>query len=168
MSLTLVQAALDLSRPGPRRAALIAAPILLWSSPRAADPDEAWARTATSDSAPPRPADGESLVYPVVKSTLHANAFALGITLGRVESNDLCLGDPTVSRFHAWFARDPKSGSWFLTDADSDNGTRVAGERIKSGAKQKLGDDVVLHFGAVEVRFFEPAAFARFVDGGGS
>lgn len=164
MPITLAQASLDLRRKGGQSSVLLTAPVVVWASPVVADPDDAWVRTASGGSGS-RPAAGEALVYPVVKhERKDKNAFALGVTLGRVESNDLCLNDPTVSRFHAWFARDAKTGKWFLTDAESDNGTRVAGTRLAPGAKQVLGDDVTLQFGEVEARFFSPAAFARYVE----
>ncbi|MDP3498917.1 MAG: FHA domain-containing protein [Myxococcales bacterium] len=45
------------------------------------------------------------------------NAFALGVTIGRVESNDIIIDDSSISRFHAWLQLDAKKG-WMLCDAE--------------------------------------------------
>ncbi len=49
-------------------------------------------------------------------------------TVGRAEGNDVRLGSPTVSRFHAMLRS--IGGHWVVIDLDSRNGTRVRGERV--------------------------------------
>jgi DNA-binding NtrC family response regulator len=71
------------------------------------------------------------LALRVVKGVNLNSARELGssvITVGSAASNDLCLGDRHISRFHCEvFARD---GDYWIRDLGSTNGTFVDGERI--------------------------------------
>lgn len=79
-----------------------------------------------------------------------ANPFALMVTIGRAQNNDVVLNHGAVSKFHAYLRR--LGESWLLSDAGSTNGTGVDGvplarERsvpLKSGAKILLGGEVQL------------------------
>src|SRR4051812_21962466 len=62
-------------------------------------------------------------VCPVKK--VKDNAFQRGVTVGRTSNNDVVLDHLSVSRFHAWFQRDEKSGIWSICDAGSKNGTKI-------------------------------------------
>jgi len=64
-------------------------------------------------------------------------------TIGRAPDNDVVLDHPTVSNHHARLSW--KSGSLFVEDLSSANGTFVDGERIQTartrpGAELKIGD----------------------------
>lgn len=48
------------------------------------------------------------------------------ITVGRLDGNDVCILDMTISKFHAFLVEDA-FGRLLLTDAGSKNGTRVNG-----------------------------------------
>ena len=74
------------------------------------------------------------------------------VTLGRLDSCDVVLDDPTVSRTHAEVRRDGDGdGDGFeVIDLQSRNGTRVNGYGI---ARQRLNDGDEVHIGAVPVRF---------------
>jgi len=74
------------------------------------------------------------------------------VTLGRDDSCDLVLDDPTVSRTHAEVRRDGGGdGDGFeVVDMQSRNGTRVNGYGV---ARQRLQDGDEVHIGAVPVRF---------------
>jgi pSer/pThr/pTyr-binding forkhead associated (FHA) protein len=79
-----------------------------------------------------------------------ANPFALMVTLGRAQNNDVVLNHGAVSKFHAYLRQ--LGAGWFLSDAGSTNGTAVDGialarERsvpLKSGARIQLGGEVDL------------------------
>ncbi len=72
------------------------------------------------------------------------------VTIGRLDSCDVVLNDPTVSRHHAEVRRE---GDGFdLIDLDSRNGTRVNGYGI---TRQRLADGDDLLIGAVPLRFEE-------------
>ena len=97
--------------------------------------DEHHFRTLTSV-ATPMLGVGEPIVFPVVKN--QENAFGRGITVGRTGNNDVVLDDGTVSRFHAWFQREP-DGSYTVTDAGSKNGSFVTGVRLQPRAPLAAG-----------------------------
>jgi len=87
------------------------------------------------------------------------NAFQSRITLGRTGNNDIEIDAQSVSRFHAWFVRDEKSGAWTIVDAGSKNGTQVAGQRLKPKAPHPLANGSQLKVGDVPLTFFTPAGF---------
>lgn len=133
-------------------------PVLFWEAPPTDKPDAAWMGTETGSS-PIRPRAGEPLVLELRKGTAQGNPFAMGITVGRIDKNDLVVDDTSVSRFHAYFQRNDRTHKWWLTDADSKNGTFVEGQRLKASAKVELPVKARLRFGDVHMHFFEPDAF---------
>lgn len=151
--------------------AQLQAPVLVWEAPaRAGDPgaqdelDEgSWAST-TAGGPMSRPRAGETLVFSVEKVNAKANAFAMGITVGRVDTNDVVVDDASVSRFHAYLQFDARKKTWSLTDADSKNGTFVGADRLSSSAHVALPDGATVRFGDITMRFFLPAAFLRWLD----
>jgi pSer/pThr/pTyr-binding forkhead associated (FHA) protein len=77
--------------------------------------------------------------------------------LGRSRECDCVLSDETVSRQHA--ALRHESGSWFLRDLRSTNGTRVNGARVLDEVEVRAGDRVT--FGALTYRLAEPQVALR-------
>jgi pSer/pThr/pTyr-binding forkhead associated (FHA) protein len=63
----------------------------------------------------------------------------MGITVGRVETNDVIVDDGSVSRFHAWLQLDERKKAWFLCDAESKNGTFLGPQRLTANQKVALG-----------------------------
>lgn len=70
-------------------------------------------------------------------------------TVGRGESNDVVLGDPTVSNFHAVLEHYPSG--WCLRDVGSSNGSFVNGERVVGERQIHPGDE--LRVGATRLVF---------------
>lgn len=108
-----------------------------------------------------------SAVYVCVLAKRDANKFASMITVGRAANNDVRINLPSVSKFHAYFTHIPRDGSWFITDANSSNGTWVDGERLKpergraklvNGTAIRLGPDVI-------GRFFDASGLYEFLKG---
>ncbi|MBL8934866.1 MAG: FHA domain-containing protein [Archangium sp.] len=102
------------------------------------------------------PQTKDPLVFFVEKVPRTGNAFTLGVTIGRVESNDIVIDDASISRFHAWLQQDPKSGGWLLCDAQSKNGTQLDGEPVESGSRVVLHDGAVIMLGQAALRFLLP------------
>ena len=111
-----------------------------------------------------RPRVGDPLVFFIEKGQSTNNPFAMGVTVGRVENNDLVVDDASVSRFHAWFQLDERSGQWTLTDAESKNGTWVDGARLEARQRLTLRDGAQLKFGDVEMIFFLPPTLRQYVE----
>jgi putative nucleotidyltransferase with HDIG domain len=67
---------------------------------------------------------------------------------GRLESLEIVLDDPSVSRRHAEIRASAQG--WQLRDLDSTNGTFLNGTRIV-GAQRKLKPEDVIHFGKISL-----------------
>jgi hypothetical protein len=89
-----------------------------------------------------------------------ANAFDNMITVGRAGNNDIALDVSSVSKFHAYFKKDPQDGQWWLHDAGSSNGTWIDGERLAaSQGRARLRDGAAIQLGPdTRARFFQPLA----------
>lgn len=78
------------------------------------------------------------------------------ITVGRGDSNDIVMADPSVSHTHGYFEREGES-IW-VADIGSRNGTFVNQGRIAVGDKVSLEDEDVVTFGRVSFQIFRPLA----------
>lgn len=79
-----------------------------------------------------------------------------GQTIGRVAEQDITFAVPEVSRSHAKVI--VRSGSWWLRDLGSKNGTFVNGAAL-GDEPVGLGDgDSVVFAGAIDLIFHDPAA----------
>lgn len=150
-------------------AASLKTPILVWEAPtlRTKEDRESWLPTDAGHQMN-RPAKGEAVAFLVEKQPGRSNAFAMGITVGRIESNDIILDDVSVSRFHAFFQRDEKKGEWTVSDADSRNGTWVNEVQVKKNEHVVVRDGDAVRLGEVAVRFFLPNGFIHFLEHMGS
>lgn len=72
------------------------------------------------------------------------------ISIGRAESNDIVVADPTVSLCHAELVK--RESKWILQDKDSTNGTLVDGKTIES---IELTPGLVFGFGTQNFEFCE-------------
>jgi hypothetical protein len=111
-----------------------------------------------------RPRAGEPLVFDVKKAGKKANAFALGVTIGRTESNDVTVQHESVSRFHAWLQQDARTGAWTLVDAESKNGTWMGPMKLSPNRAETLASGAKLRFGEVELLFLPPEAFFAYIE----
>lgn len=127
--------------------------------------DESWERTGAIVVGKP-PEANDPVVFFVEKTPRTGNAFALGVTIGRVESNDIIIDDASISRFHAWLQQDAKSGGWVLCDAQSKNGTQLDGESLDSGSKVSLRDGAVITLGQASLRFLLPQTLLELLKAG--
>jgi hypothetical protein len=87
------------------------------------------------------------------------------ITVGRAAKSDVVIEDISVSRFHAFFKRNP-AGGFQLNDAGSTNGTLVNEASVctkEAGPPTdvKSGDNI--RFGQVDVTFLEANAMRSYI-----
>jgi hypothetical protein len=135
-------------------------PVLVWESPpHRPDPHVRLARSTLSNLRFQRPVPAEPLVFELRKCT----PGAAEITLGRAQECDIVIEDPTVSRLHAWFRREPHTGMWHVVDAESHNGTFQAGVLMVPGRPTPLFERASLRFGGVEMSFLQASAFEHYV-----
>jgi len=82
--------------------------------------------------------------------------FASMVTLGRAAGSDIRINISSVSKFHAYFTHVAREQAWYLSDANSSNGTFLAGQELPaSHGKVKLEDGMMLRFGPdVTCQFF--------------
>ncbi len=137
-------------------------PLLVWETPPAQAHQLEW--VTQPGIAPLRSSAPEPLIFEVRKG-VHARPSGLGfgITVGRAANNDIMLDDPTVSRFHASFQQEPRTGVWHLQDAESQNGTYVGDARVDARIPAPLASGASLRFGEVRVLFLLPESFAEWV-----
>lgn len=138
-------------------------PGLLWEAPPTAMTDSGHWEMTDAGHAMMRPRTGEPLIFMVEKGTATNNPFAMGVTVGRVESNDIVVDDGSVSRFHAWLQKDERTQAWSLTDAESKNGTWVDGVQLAGKQRVTLRDGASLKFGEVIMTFYIPATLKALV-----
>ena len=106
-----------------------------------------------------KPRSGDPLAIPIVKGK--ASVFAMGITIGRTENNDVVLRHEEVSRFHAYVQ--DAGGALSLVDADSKNGTWVNGLKLLPSKPQPLPATAVIKFGQLQITYYQSDAFIDFL-----
>lgn len=62
------------------------------------------------------------------------------LAVGRADTNDIVLADPTVSKLHAVFVR--YASGWSVRDLGSSNGTFVEGEQVIAERRVGPGDEI--------------------------
>ena len=92
------------------------------------------------------------------------NSFPGGVTMGRSSSNDVQLDNEKVSRLHAWLVQ-RKDGGWTIADAESQNGTLVAGAQLAPGKAVNLAEKAELDLGGLHVTYYSAAALAEYLKG---
>jgi hypothetical protein len=97
-------------------------------------------------------------VTPLRKST---GVFTDRISIGRTKTSDLCFVYPRLSKFHAYFTWNEARTDYFLTDAESTNGTFIGGKRLPPKVPVQLPDGAVLGFAHYLFRFHLPRGFYR-------
>jgi hypothetical protein len=142
--------------------AQVRSPLLVWESPPAQSHELQW--VTHSGVCSQRPTSSDPLIFEVRKVE-HArpSGLAFGITLGRAANNDIMLDDSTVSRFHASFQQEERTGVWYLNDAESQNGSFVEGSRVSPRLPAPLTSGASLGFGDVRVLFLMPESFVDWV-----
>jgi hypothetical protein len=74
------------------------------------------------------------------------------LSVGRGSENDLVIDDPSVSKIHASLIVN-SDRRLAVADTGSTNGTFVSGSRIAYGKAIAMGEDNVIKFGTIDVRF---------------
>ena len=136
-------------------------PVLVWEAPPAGA-RSLFARKTVTGLSLNQPTVAEPLVLEVRKRP-HAPHPAQGVAMGRTPDCDLTVEDPTVSRLHAAFTEEPKTGMWYVSDQGSHNGTWHNGTLLIPGRPAPLFDRASLRFGDVLVTFLQLSAFNQFI-----
>ncbi len=135
-------------------------PVLVWEAPLVTSNPLA-VHTATGH-APTRPTASEPLVLEI-RRRVRRDGLVPEVTLGRTQDNDIIIQDPTVSRLHASFYQESHTGTWYVSDAGSHNGTWNNGTLLIPGRPEPLFARAALRFGDVQATFLQPDTFHDFV-----
>jgi pSer/pThr/pTyr-binding forkhead associated (FHA) protein len=98
-------------------------------------------------------------LLPIVKRA--GAIFQDRISVGRTRNSDIVIDHPKVSKFHAYFSI--SNGSYILSDADSTNGTFVAGQRISPNQNVPISDESEIRFGIQSTIFILPHSLYKFL-----
>lgn len=79
------------------------------------------------------------VVHPLARRPSSEHPF---VSIGRIDKNDVCIADESVSKFHAYVKE--SAGSYVLQDARSRNGTTLDGALVPG---RGLGDPLPLRSG---------------------
>ena len=74
------------------------------------------------------------------------------VSVGRGAENEIVIDDASISKMHASLVIRPDERI-AVADTGSTNGTFVGGSRIAYGKAVAIGDDGVIRFGSIDVRF---------------
>jgi hypothetical protein len=85
------------------------------------------------------------------------------IGVGRTRNTDVWLPYPTVSKYHAYFARND-DGSYTLTDAGSANGTSIDGKKLPPKTPVAVRDGAEVCFGPHHFLFLGAERFCDFLE----
>lgn len=105
-------------------------------------------------------ADETYLVIPIVKA--EGRPFPERIGVGRTRATDIILLSNDVSKYHAYFTSE--GDRWFITDANSSNGTFVNGERLAPMAPVRLEDGALIALGGQLYQFRTAAGLCSMLD----
>jgi hypothetical protein len=104
----------------------------------------------------------EALVFEVKKQARGTQSNMLCVR--RTGNNDIVLAHPTISKFHAYFAKSAGEDSYEIADVGSTNGTRVNNQRLMAHQGQKLANGDRIEFGpAIHVMYFTAQGFYDFL-----
>ena len=93
-----------------------------------------------------------------------SNAFEGMINVGRTGNNDIVLDYQAISKFHAYFTKDPGEQVYYLTDADSTNCTFVNNQQLEPHQKHRLSEvDIISFAHQVDLRYYSPGGFYEMV-----
>ena len=127
-------------------------PVLIWDTP-AISTSRGQTLDLTRTGSFPGELPTEPVVLPLRKGASRTNAFAMGVTVGRTDNNDIVVDDSSVSRFHAYFSRTRAPSTWKLVDAESKNGTWVGPLKLEPNGSAGGADRARLRFGDVEMTY---------------
>jgi len=84
------------------------------------------------------------------------NPFQQLITLGRASNNDIVINDPTISKVHVFFVKNPE-GQWQIIDKRSTNHTYLDGMQLNVDKKYNLYENSLISFGfKIRANFYTP------------
>lgn len=83
------------------------------------------------------------------------DAYQARVSVGRAINKDVVLREQSVSKFHGWFEVD-EDGRYYLADAGSKNGTRVAGTALTPKELVPVNAGQTVEFGSVLATIVHP------------
>jgi hypothetical protein len=104
---------------------------------------------------------GQARIYPMAK----VQGSKTIVTVGRLDSNDICIPDPSVSSMHGLLKVTMQDGLSIM-DMGSTNGTTLNGTAVPkegSGQPMPLGSGDMIRFGSVETTFLDARGLSELI-----
>ena len=90
-------------------------------------------------------------------------AARIGISLGRVANNKICLPDNAISKMHASFKLN-LSGQWQIIDVESENGSTINGSPIEANKPKLINNgDGICFADTYHCTFFTAEGFKEYL-----
>ncbi len=99
--------------------------------------------------------------YVVVGSNSLHHALDQAVSIGRSRKCEVRVENDSVSKTHASIALDRGTGSYFVTDEGSRNGTFINGEKITEGQRTSLWSGAYVSFGDAVFVFIDPPTLRK-------
>lgn len=112
-------------------------------------------RPANAAAPPVAPQRVEAFAVPIARRPHSQNDF---VSVGRLDGNDICFADLTVSKLHALIRN--ADGAFFILDGNSTNGTKVNGAPVgkRSERATRLTSGDIVQLASVTCTFMDAAA----------
>ena len=91
----------------------------------------------------------------ILSEQMRGTAFSLSLdkyTIGRADSCDICIADPTISGKHCTLVK-LDDDSYAIRDENSTNGTKVNDQQVSSEDSIKLKNGDLLQIGGIEILY---------------
>jgi hypothetical protein len=147
------------------RAELIASlqsPVLVWEGGTLAPGAGSDELFTEGGSEPVKPTRDNPIVFEVTSEDAD---FGHTVAVGRSQSNDVVIENPSVSRLHALIHWDERERHWQITDAGSRNGMHVDGVYIPREQAAFVRDGATIILGDVRLLFLVPLSFVAYIEG---
>jgi hypothetical protein len=98
---------------------------------------------------------------PYIVAGPNTAASAPSITIGRSRTCDVKIDNESVSKVHARLTSDSNTGTFFIVDESSRNGTCINGQPLVAGVRMSIWSGAYVSFGDAVFVFIDPPTLRK-------